>query len=210
MRIGELSARSGVSISTIKYYIRERLLAPGELSRSNRASYNSTHLHRLRLIAALSEVGGLSIATLTEVLGAVDRPDLSMGASLRAALTWAHNTAVSVDDDEWHSAHDEVEELLGREGLDGRCAPTAMSGVVGVVVQMRRLGYQDWGNEAIGKYAKASKLIAAKDVDYVFARGSRSEQIESAVITTVLGEAMLLAIRKIAHQSVQANRCGNL
>jgi DNA-binding transcriptional MerR regulator len=40
MRIAELSRRSGVSVPTIKYYLREGLLPPGERTSPNQALYN--------------------------------------------------------------------------------------------------------------------------------------------------------------------------
>jgi len=67
MRIGELARRSGVSIPTIKYYLREGLLPPGAATAPNQASYGEEHLHRLRLIRALLDVGGLTVAAAREV-----------------------------------------------------------------------------------------------------------------------------------------------
>ncbi|MFD0479411.1 MerR family transcriptional regulator [Nonomuraea thailandensis] len=58
MRISELSARSGVAIPTIKYYLREGMLHQGEQTAATRAEYDETHLRRLRLIRALLDVGG--------------------------------------------------------------------------------------------------------------------------------------------------------
>ena len=61
MRIAELSTRSGTSIASIKYYLREGLLAPGTPTGRNQADYGEAHLYRLRLIRALIDVGGLSV-----------------------------------------------------------------------------------------------------------------------------------------------------
>ena len=47
MRIAELSRRSGVSVPTIKYYLREGLLAAGERTGPNQARYDEAHLRRL-------------------------------------------------------------------------------------------------------------------------------------------------------------------
>ena len=54
MRIAELSRDSGVPVPTIKYYVREGLLPPGELTSPNQAQYDASHLRRLRLIRALA------------------------------------------------------------------------------------------------------------------------------------------------------------
>ena len=50
MKISELSAQSAVSIASIKYYIREGVLAAGEPTAANQADYGEEHLDRLRLI----------------------------------------------------------------------------------------------------------------------------------------------------------------
>ena len=84
MRVGELSKRSGVPVPTIKYYLREGLLPAGVLTSPNQAHYDDEHLRRLRLVRALIDVGGLSIATVREVLGVVDSHDDSLHEKLGA------------------------------------------------------------------------------------------------------------------------------
>ena len=74
MRMAELSRESGVAIATIKYYQREGLLPPGALTSPNQARYGPAHVRRLRLVRALTEVGGLSVADVRDVLAAIDEP----------------------------------------------------------------------------------------------------------------------------------------
>ena len=74
MRIAELSRRSGASIPTIKYYVREEILPPGTATGRNQAEYSEDHVRRLRLIRALIDVGGLSVAAARQVLATVDPP----------------------------------------------------------------------------------------------------------------------------------------
>ena len=76
MKIAELSSRSGTSVPSIKFYLREGLLPAGESTGRNQAEYSDEHLHRLRLIRALMDVGGLSVAAARDVIAAVDTPDL--------------------------------------------------------------------------------------------------------------------------------------
>ncbi|MFJ3906121.1 MerR family transcriptional regulator [Streptomyces sp. NPDC090025] len=78
MRIGELGRACGVSTATIKYYIREGLLPAGHLTSTNQARYTEDHLHRLRLIRALLELGGLSVAKVRAIASVLDEgADLS-------------------------------------------------------------------------------------------------------------------------------------
>src|ERR1700710_1263265 len=78
MRVSELSAVSGVSLATIKYYLREGLLHPGRTLSANQADYDDDHVRRLRLVRALIDVGGLSIAQVLRTLAAVDDPTIAL------------------------------------------------------------------------------------------------------------------------------------
>jgi DNA-binding transcriptional MerR regulator len=71
VKISELSSRSGVTIPTIKYYIREGLIPNGEVTARNQAVYSEHHLTDLALIRALRERANLSIAAIRRVLVAV-------------------------------------------------------------------------------------------------------------------------------------------
>lgn len=80
-----LSAESGVPVGTIKFYLREQLLPPGERTSPNQARYTEAHVRRLKLVRALIETGGCSVAEVrrvveTAVVGTV------LGDALFAAL----------------------------------------------------------------------------------------------------------------------------
>src|SRR5699024_12270417 len=72
MRMAELARHSGVSVPTIKYYMRQGLLQPGHRTGVNQAEYGDRHLDRLRLIRALTSVAGLPLSEVEEVVHGVD------------------------------------------------------------------------------------------------------------------------------------------
>lgn len=72
MRMSKLSSITGATVPTLKFYLREHLLHAGERTSPNQSQYDETHVQRVRLVRALLEVGGLSVARAREVLGAVD------------------------------------------------------------------------------------------------------------------------------------------
>jgi DNA-binding transcriptional MerR regulator len=78
MRISELSSKTGVSIATIKFYLRENLLHDGVRTAATQAQYDESHVARLRLIGALLGPGGLSIAAAHRVIQAIDEPPESL------------------------------------------------------------------------------------------------------------------------------------
>ncbi len=74
MRISELSRRSGVPTTTIKFYIREALVPAGARSQRNQATYDEAHLERLDLIRALREVAHLPLEVVREVIDQLGKP----------------------------------------------------------------------------------------------------------------------------------------
>ena len=74
MRMSDLARESGVSVSTIKFYLREELLPPGVVGEPNQAEYGDLHLRRLALIRALREVAGLPLQVIRDVLRQTERP----------------------------------------------------------------------------------------------------------------------------------------
>jgi DNA-binding transcriptional MerR regulator len=58
-------------VPAIKYHLREGLLPAGERTSPNQVRYDGRHVHRLRLIHALLEVGELSVADACDVLADV-------------------------------------------------------------------------------------------------------------------------------------------
>ncbi|GAA3137425.1 MerR family transcriptional regulator [Nonomuraea salmonea] len=118
MRISELSAKSGVAIPTIKYYLREGMLHQGEQTAATRAEYDETHLRRLRMIRALLEVGRLSVASIKQVIAAVEDESLPTHRVLGTAH-YALSPAVDPEQtEEWRSARTLVDDLITQLGWD--------------------------------------------------------------------------------------------
>jgi DNA-binding transcriptional MerR regulator len=129
-----------VPIATIKYYLREGLLPRGEPTAPNQAHYGEPHLHRLRLIRALREVGGLGIEPIRDVVTALDDPD----RSLHEVLGAAHRALGREVDTEVFRHHAEAVEPLAALEVDSvrgasSRAEAVETLVVGTVVFERAL-----------------------------------------------------------------------
>ncbi|NUU20331.1 MAG: MerR family transcriptional regulator, partial [Streptomycetaceae bacterium] len=85
MRIAELSRATGVPVPTIKYYVREGLLPPGELTSRTQAQYGDAHVRRLKLVRALVEVGGVSVAAARKAVEAIDAEGRTLHSKIGAA-----------------------------------------------------------------------------------------------------------------------------
>ncbi|MFB6528489.1 MULTISPECIES: MerR family transcriptional regulator [unclassified Streptomyces] len=197
MRIGELSRRTGVSIPTIKFYVREGLLPAGELTSPNQASYGEAHVQRLRLIRALLDVGGLSVAAIREVILAVDDPE----RSVHKLLGTVASGLVPRYDRESHAgieeARKQVAALIAARGWrvqQGNPAAEALAVALAAVDEAGHGGF----SQVLEAYADAAERVARADLDYVAGNVAREVLVESVVVGTVIGDAMFSALRRMA------------
>jgi DNA-binding transcriptional MerR regulator len=208
MRIGELSQRSGVAIPTIKYYLREGLLAPGTATAANQAAYGDEHLRRLRLIRALVDVGGVSVAAAREVIGALAREDLDP----LELLGVAHDAVTprrtpDRDSAEWAAARETASALVVRHDWMVSTESVGLDLVADVISALRSLGVAE-AIEQLDRYADLAQSLAAFEVAGVIARDDPARRMELVVIGTVLGEALFAALRLLAHQHESAVQLG--
>ncbi len=198
MRIAELSRRTGVPVPTVKYYLRENLLPAGERTSPNQARYTDDHVRRLRLIRALVSVGGLSIGQVREVLAVVDSPEQvhSVLGVVQDAIT---PTREQEDDESWQAAMSQVEELISRRGWRAEADSAPGRALASVLVTLGELGRDDF-LAVYDEYAAACERIAEIDLGYVVAADKVEDVLERMVVGTVLGDAALVAIRRLAHQ----------
>src|SRR5580765_2306211 len=159
MRIAELSRRSGVSVPTIKYYVREGLLAPGQLTHPNQARYDERHVRRLRLIRALVDVGDLSIAETRDVLASIDAP----GKTLHERLGKAQHAVTpslrgEVDEQSWADAAGQVEEFHRRRGWQASPAHPAWQLLTKVLATFHALDQDDLAS-LLDQYADAAERL---------------------------------------------------
>lgn len=200
MRISELSRASGVPTATIKYYLRERLLHPGELTSATQAQYDQSHVARLRLIRALLGPGRLSIATAKAVLDTVDDPPdsaLELLGRASAALT----AGGGGDDDP--TARDLVDQLGWR--IEPGSPALAELGAALAAIDEAGLTLIDGG---LRRYADLIGQLATEEVATV-PTGSPEAAIRQAVLGTVLIEPLIIALRRLALQDASARRFGS-
>jgi DNA-binding transcriptional MerR regulator len=210
MRISELARSTGVSLPTVKYYLRGGLLPPGRATAATQADYDSSHADRLRLIRALVDVGGLSLAAVRSVLAVIDSgPDQAAIAvgTVHAALS-AGTDAVRDDtgcDAGTRSAPvapPPERALAVLRQLDWCADPgsptvrwldAALDAVEQVGIPM--------SPERLRAYADAAMTVAAVDVASV-PQESAADAVTHVVLGTVLYEPVLLALRRLAQARV--------
>ncbi|WP_435613081.1 MerR family transcriptional regulator [Streptomyces sp. bgisy159] len=204
MRISELSRRSGVSVTTIKYYLREGLLPPGRQTAATQADYDDQHLRRLRLIRALTGVRGLSVATTREVLDALGEHGDDTHRVLGLALG-----AIRVADDPADRTADtaEVDALVEELGWQVHQDAPARAVLAGTLASLRCLGVPVDGRTLL-PYARLAERIAVLDLDQLGGLDDPLEAAERALLMTVLLEPALMALRRMAQENESARRHG--
>ncbi|MGW6918800.1 MerR family transcriptional regulator [Kitasatospora sp. NPDC054939] len=204
MRIGELSTRTGVPVPTIKYYLREGLLPAGELTSPNQAQYGEAHVRRLNLVRAMVDVGKLSIAAVRDVLTSIDEPGLHphklLGIAHEAVTPTVTTDRESAD---WQDARAYADRLIDRRGWQVEPESLTRDALAQVVLTYRTLGQEDLLALA-DTYAEATEGMAGSEVAAVAARAESDSRVEGVVLGTVLGEALLAALRRAALENASA------
>ncbi|MEU1439899.1 MULTISPECIES: MerR family transcriptional regulator [Streptomyces] len=205
MRMSELSRLSGVSVTTIKYYLREGLLPAGRQLSATQAEYDGNHLRRLRLIRALTGVRGLSVSTAREVLGALAE---HTGDTHRLLGLTLGSIGLVEDSAEDSADLAEVDALVGELGWDVHESAPARATLAETLGSLRGLGVPlDQG--ALVPYARLAERTAALDLDQLDGIDDPLELAERALLLTVLLEPALMALRRMAQENESARRHGD-
>jgi DNA-binding transcriptional MerR regulator len=206
VRIGELSRRSGVPIPTIKYYLREGLLLPGQATATNQADYTDEHLRRLRLIRALIDVGGVPVAGARDVIDALGRDaddPLALLGEAQEAIAPRHRPDRTTP--EWAAARDQVNLLIERRGWLIHPDSLAVDQVADVLAALESLHVTELLRD-VDQYADAAESLARHEVRSTIDRPAAADRMELVVLGTVLGEALFAALRMLAHQHESARQ----
>jgi DNA-binding transcriptional MerR regulator len=210
MRIAELARTSGVPSATIKWYLRQGLLQRGELTAPNQADYGPQHLRRLRLIRALLEVGGLSVAAAARVTAALDDPSVS----LSDVVGIAHGALARAGDvPPGEVANPLVDAFLARRGWIVRPESAARRDLADLLAAMSSLDLSapdidarsdaqslDEALSGLDTYADAIDALAAGEIATLPVGAPRDVVVERVVVGTVLMEQMLGVLRRLAQE----------
>lgn len=202
MRLAELSARSKVSPSTIKYYLRLGLLQRGEHQSSTWATYNDAHLRRLALIRALTDVAGLPLDAVRRVLAVVDDESVPLHRALGTAQ-WLLSPTLVEEPSAESSAR--VDTLLARH--DWNLAPDSphRRTLASALDRLDNLAFPA-SDALLDRYAETFARLAPSEVQPVTAEAERATAIEHLVIGTLLYEPLLVTMRRMAHAAESARR----
>jgi DNA-binding transcriptional MerR regulator len=202
MRISELARSTGVSLPTVKYYLREGLLPAGRPTAATQAEYDPSHAARLRLIRALVDVGGLSLSAVRSVLDALDSGPDQIGD----AIGQAHGAISAAPE----GAQEPRRALEAMASLGWSIHPRspALWQLDAALAAAEEVGIPS-SEVRVRTYAQAALEVADLDIAEI-PSGDAPEDAAAAVAFVVLGtvlyEPVLLALRRLAQQHVYATR----
>ncbi|HEX4814328.1 MAG TPA: MerR family transcriptional regulator [Nonomuraea sp.] len=200
--MAELSETTGVPIPTIKYYIREGLLAPGRPTGRNQADYGEEHVRRLRLVRTLVEYGGLPIAVIGDLLARAHDPGREAFELLAAAQETVIPPAEPRPGPHADRAEESLRELLSRRGWRPAPDDPAYRTAAGVLAALGEIGREDM-LEVLDAYADAAERIAEADVRLLGPDLSDRERVvEIVVVGTAVGDTLVAALRRLAQAAV--------
>ncbi|GAB3153816.1 MerR family transcriptional regulator [Amycolatopsis stemonae] len=201
MRMAELSAESGVPVATVKYYLREGLLPAGERTSPNQARYSAAHVQRLRLVKALTEVGGLPLASVGAVLAAIDgdqTPHETMGVVQQELA--GTPPKVSEEAAAWATAL--LRDFAERHGWKWHEPENRTVGnLVAALATAKELGHEKLADR-LDEYFGLAVRVAELDVEVVTGLTSFDKIIEAGLVATVLGDRIFTGLRHLAQERV--------
>ena len=203
MRISALAAAAGLPVATVKFYLREGLLQPGVATSATQASYDESHVRRLRLIRALTGSVGLSVQQARTILDLVDDPGDDLYATLGravSALPPAVDDAASDDEPDPYPRARAALEALGQV-YDPRFAAVAQLETALAAAEAAGMPISE---ERLLAYGRGLRDLAAFDLERM--PHLPHAAVEYTVLGTALYEPVLLALRRLAHQDAAARR----
>jgi DNA-binding transcriptional MerR regulator len=201
MWISELARRSDLPVPTIKYYLREGLLHPGEAVGATKAQYDEGHVRRLRLVRALTEVAGMRLDDVRRVLDAIDDESLSWHEAIGSAHT---RLAPPVNASGTDVERMRVDALLERHDWELAEQSQHRDALAGALASLSALGHPP-SDELLDTYADAANLISERDLEQL-RETDRAQAAEHAVVSTLLLEPVLLILRRVAQENSSRRR----
>jgi DNA-binding transcriptional MerR regulator len=205
MQISRLADLSGTPAATIKYYVREGLLPAGTREGGNRTSYDESHVHRLRVIRAMLEVGKLSVSAVAAVLAALDDTAKPIAETFEVAQNALSRDAVAEVAEPSPESLARADAVIERAGW-AHCGDNVGRRIVAQTIDGFAKAGHPLTDDYLDRYAEAAWLHSGADLDAVGAIADPADRTELMVVGTVLGDTLALGLRRIAQAERTAER----
>ncbi len=195
MKMSELSRTSGVSTTSIKYYLREGMLPAGHSTGPRDADYTEHHVERLEIIRNLRDTAQLPISSIKRLLDAADDETvpiaqlMAMGHS--SVLTTREITA---------QERELAAQLL--TALDWRVPERSpVFGQLAHLLGILKRGQAPTDPNGLAPWLAAAEQVAQGELGLTRTQGSRALLVHDVVIGTHLSNQLLITL----HMAAQVN-----
>jgi DNA-binding transcriptional MerR regulator len=209
MLVSELAERADVPLATVKYYLREGLLPPGETTGPRRAEYDDQHLRRLRVLRLLREAGGVPVTILRQVVEALDDEQRTVHdtMTLVADVISAGPEPAAQDP----ASLDIVDAVISAVGWgDVRAASLDRQRLASLVTTLNGPGPLAAGVEVLTFYAGIADQLARAEIALVDRTAGRAEQLEQMVTGSVVYGQVFQILRQLGHEHHHAQVAGEV
>ena len=209
MRISELARAAGLSVATVKYYLREGLLPAGQLVSATQAEYGEAHLARLRLLRILREVGRVPVGRLRDVVAATEDETRSLHQVLEAAaraLTPAPTPTPGPGQVQARAAADAIIANAGWSGVAADAPDRA--NLASALAAAMASGTHPGDPDIIRCYVEAADTIGRLEVADLRGDQPRAALVEQMVVGQVVFGEILAILRRLSEEHYSARRFG--
>lgn len=188
MKISALSATSGVSVATIKFYLREGLIPSGRPTGPRTAEYDVEHVNRLEVVRGLREVANLPVESIRQLMMAVNDESVTafgLMAMAHAAVIPAHQYVAENSDLAEHLYHE-----LGWK-ISSKSPVFAMTS--GLLNALEREGVST-SRSALAPWVNAARIAASAGTSTLRPNVSRAQLVRDVAVGTFLGNQLMLVL----------------
>ncbi len=199
MLVSELAERADVPLATVKYYLREGLLTPGETTGPRRAEYDDSHLRRLRVLRLLREVGGVPVTSLRQVVEALDDEGLAVHDTMTlVADVISAGPGPQTQDPVALEIVDRVITAMGWDGI--RAESLDRQRLASLVTLLNGPGPLAANVEVLTFYAGVADQLARAEIALVDHSTERSHLLEQMVTGSVVYGQVFELLRQLGHE----------
>jgi len=210
MRLAELARRSGLTTSTVKWYLRIGLVPPGERTAKNQAQYDESHLRRLVLVRTLIEAGGIGTESARAIVSAVDDPEIPPLELIKIAHAALASPRQQPDAESVARASRFVDARGWRVDADSPSLGALAQVMAGLEAVIGSFPGQPAGDDSVleeilAPYAAAVEGLARAELDGLAQQSGRSDMVVRVVAGTVMLEGALTALHRLAQEHFAKN-----
>lgn len=198
MKLSALAARSGVSTTTLKHWIRVGMMPAGSLKNRTTAAYDQRHVDRAKLILVLRDMYGASTTAILSLTSLIDAPGVTTLDVMNACQEFALGVPEDIAGDPAYAEFRErTHELMRRR--DWRGYPGAAErGLTFALAQASEVGL-DYAVDTLMRYADALEPLADGNVAALRPDGSPDEVARRMLLAVNARARQLVAVSSLAH-----------